>query len=83
MLSLSLDMIYYPYMNNNDKELAKLGERLRNARKLVELTQSQVAKKAGINVNYYARIERGEINASYENLQSIAKALNIKMLDVT
>ena len=76
-------MVYYPYMVNNEENLKRLGGKLKQARMLVKLTQSQVAKKAGVNVNYYSRIERGEINPSYENLQSITKALNIKMLDMS
>ena len=70
-------------MVNDEQNLKKLGGKLKKARALAGLTQSQVADKAGVNVNYYARIERGEINPSYENLQSITKALNIKMLDMS
>lgn len=70
-------------MVNVEKNLKKLGGKLKKARELAKLTQSQVAEKAGVHVNYYARIERGEINPSYENLQSITKALHIKMLDMS
>ncbi len=44
------------------------------------MTQAQVAEKAGMNTNYYAVIERGEINPSYETLKKIAEALDIKSL---
>ena len=69
-------------MVKDENKLKKLGSTFKKARESAGLTQSQVAKKAGVHVNYYARIERGEINTSFENLQSIAKALNIKSLDM-
>lgn len=47
-----------------------------------QLTQEEVAEKAGINTNYYACIERGEVNPSFEKIQSIVKALGLKSFDV-
>jgi putative transcriptional regulator len=61
----------------------KLGKRLKKARKKAGLSQAKVAKKAGINTNYYAIVERGEKNVSYDKLQDILKALNIKSLDIS
>lgn len=59
-----------------------LGKKLRDAREKEGLTQAQVAEKAGTHVNYYARIERGEENPSYEILHSILKVLKIKSLNI-
>jgi transcriptional regulator with XRE-family HTH domain len=56
----------------------KLGKNIKKARIKLGLTQAQVAKKADIHVNFYARIERGEENPSYETLEKIAKALKAK-----
>ena len=69
-------------MGNNQDEAArkKLGERLKKAREAIGLTQLNVAEKAGMHVNYYARIERGEINTSYEKLHKIAQVLKLKIL---
>jgi transcriptional regulator with XRE-family HTH domain len=58
-----------------------LGEKLKRVRERAGLTQSEVATKAGLNSNYYARIERGEENPSFEKLEGIKDALNIKSLD--
>lgn len=67
----------------SDKEILKdLGAKLKKARLSSGLTQQDVADKANIHVNFYARIERGEENPSYEKLSSILKALKIKSLDV-
>ena len=55
----------------------KLGETFKEAREKAGLTKAEVAKKAGINVNYYARIERGDPEFRAIILNKIAKALNI------
>jgi len=59
-----------------------LGDELRAYREKAGFTQAEVAAKAGVHVNYYARIERGEENPSFEKLQGIMKVLKIKSLDV-
>lgn len=69
-------------MTNDTKTLKVLGGRLRKARESIKLTQLEVADKADVSVNYYAQIERGEVNLSYEKLQRIAKVLNIKTIDM-
>ncbi len=59
-----------------------LGEKLRSIRETAHLTQQEVADASGMHVNYYARIERGEENPTYDKLQDIKKALKIKSLDL-
>ena len=56
----------------------QFGQNLRKVRSQIGLTQKQVAKKAKMHVNYYARIERGEENPSYEAIEKIIDALKIK-----
>lgn len=60
----------------------KIGKKLKDARKKLGLKQSDVAEKAGISVNYYARVERDEENTTIETLKRILKVLNIKSSDV-
>lgn len=55
---------------------------VRLARKKANLTQKQLAEKAKMHVNYYARIERGGENPSYEAIEKIIKALGIKSSEV-
>lgn len=69
--------------SKEDKVFEKLGRKLREAREKAGLTQQELAKKADINANYYAVVERGEGNLSYEKLQRILKVLKIKSLDVS
>jgi len=59
-----------------------IGFKLKKARSKKKLTQAQVAEKAGINTNYYACIERGEVNVSTEKLLKIVKVLGVKSSEV-
>ncbi|MBI3341715.1 helix-turn-helix transcriptional regulator [Candidatus Curtissbacteria bacterium] len=61
---------------------SQIGENLKKARLKVGLTQSGVAEKAGINVNHYARLERGEVTASLKTLKNLLKILKVKSKDV-
>ncbi|HUV42984.1 MAG TPA: helix-turn-helix transcriptional regulator [Patescibacteria group bacterium] len=56
----------------------QLGKNLKEARLKAGMTQVEVADKAGIHPNYYARIERGEANPSQEKLFGVTKALKVK-----
>jgi transcriptional regulator with XRE-family HTH domain len=69
-------------MRNDQEETAQkeLGEKFKKARETLGLTQLAIAEKTGMHVNYYARIERGEINTSYEKLHKIAQVLKLKIL---
>ncbi len=66
-------------MTNDEKIFTEIGNKIRQARESAKLTQLEVAKTAGVNVNYYAQIERGEVNPSIDKIQRIAKTLNIKI----
>lgn len=76
-------MIYSRRMvSKNDENIFKdLGNKLKSVREKAKMTQVEVAERAGIHVNYYARIERGEENPTYQKLESIKKALNLDSLD--
>jgi len=75
-------LLYCVYMNSDEQVYKGLGKKLKEAREKAGLTQLELAEKAGINANYYAVVERGEKNISYEKLQRIMKVLNIKSLDI-
>lgn len=61
---------------------SKIGSKLRKARKVLDLTQAEVAEKANINANYYSRIERDEVNPSLDVFESVLKVLKLKSSDV-
>jgi len=63
-------------MGTEDQKLAKI---LKKAREDAGLTQAEVAEKAHIHVNYYARVERGEVTPRVDIVENIVKALKIKL----
>jgi transcriptional regulator with XRE-family HTH domain len=69
--------------NKSDSARKELGVKLKAAREKAGLTQAEVAAASGVHVNYYARIERGEENPSFEKIQAIMKALNVKSIDLS
>lgn len=59
-----------------DTELARLiGQEARRARLARRLTQQDVAERAGISVEFYARIERGQTLPSVPTLRVLAEVL--------
>ncbi|OQB05031.1 MAG: anaerobic benzoate catabolism transcriptional regulator [bacterium ADurb.Bin212] len=69
-------------VSESEKNMSKeLGLQLKKLREEAKLTQAEVATKAGISINYYARIERGEENPTWVKIEHIKKALGIKSLD--
>src|SRR3989338_4529744 len=58
-----------------------LGQRLAALRKARGLTQDDMGK-AGINPRYYARVERGEVNVSFEKLIAIARMLDAPLANL-
>ena len=61
-----------------DNKIPKeLGNKLKTAREKEKLTQSEVADKTDMTVNYYAMIERGEVNVTYDKLRKLLKLLKM------
>ncbi len=56
--------------------------KLRKARRMVDLTQQEVADKSGTNVNYYAKLERGEAIPSLKLLERVLRVLEVNSSDV-
>ena len=56
-----------------------LGKRVRQQRKLAQLTQEKLAEKAGISFAFVGHIERGTRKASLETLVKLANALRVKL----
>ena len=63
-------------MGTEDQQLAKI---LKTAREKAGLTQAEVAEKACIHFNYYARVERGEVTPRVDIVENIARALKIEV----
>lgn len=52
-----------------------LGRNIRRRRRLLDLTQEQCAERCGLHRTYYAGVERGQRNPSFDILVKIARAL--------
>ena len=48
----------------------------------MDISQYELALKAGIDRSYMGKIERGEINITLEKDQQIAIALEVDLIDV-
>lgn len=59
-----------------------IGRHLRSARKRLKLTQLKVADRAGMPLEYYGSMERGEICPNIDKLASVCKILRISMSSV-
>lgn len=58
------------------------GRKVRKRRRDLDLTQRQLAEKAGLAINYVGLIERGEKNSSLTVIQALAKALQCEPKDL-
>lgn len=65
------------------KELSQLrekfGQKVRLLRGERDLTQEQLAERAGISVDFLSLIERGKSSPSFENLDELADALEVSV----
>lgn len=69
-------------MNNIGGTTLKVAKRIKAIRLEKGLTQADVATKADLNTNHYAKVERGEIRPTVETYERIAKALKSKSSDI-
>ena len=58
------------------------GAHIRTLRLSQELSQEEVAHRAGIHVTYLSGIERGKRNPSLKNLRRIAQALGVPIMEL-
>lgn len=56
-----------------------LGQRIRNHRTSMGLSQEKLAELSGCHPTYIGQIERGEKNATIESIEKIATALNLSL----
>lgn len=68
---------------DNSTNLNKsVGEQLREAREKLHLTQLEVAEAAHISTNFYAQMERNEVNPSVEKVLTVRKILKLKEIKI-
>jgi transcriptional regulator with XRE-family HTH domain len=59
-----------------------LGRRIRQLRKERKWSQEKLAEMSGMHWTYIGQVERGERNLTLQSIESIAKALRIKITDL-
>jgi len=69
-------------MNSKGKILIRFGNKVRKARKLKGLSQEQLAHKANLHRTYIGMIERAEKNITLLNIEKIANALEVEIIDL-
>ncbi len=69
-------------MATPDSTTRKVAKRLKSIRIDRDLTQADIAEKAKMSTNYYAKIERGEVRPSVDIYERLAKALKVTASDI-
>ncbi|AJS58485.1 helix-turn-helix domain-containing protein [Paenibacillus sp. IHBB 10380] len=62
--------------------LKAVGQRVRDLRKQLGLSQEELGEKAGFHFSYIGGVERAEKNITIVNLQKIADALDVPLNDL-
>ena len=60
-----------------------VGQKVRAYRKQAGLSQEALAEKASLSYKYLGEVERGCVNVSLDSLMRVAKALKLKLNDLT
>jgi len=69
-------------MKKNSEILKVFGQNVRAIRKNKNISQEELAFKAEMHRTYIGMIERAEKNITLLNIEKIAKALNISIIDL-
>ena len=69
-------------MDSNSEILLKFGNRVRELRKLKNLSQEELAFRADVHRTYIGMIERAEKNITLLNIEKIANALDASINDL-
>lgn len=63
------------------RTLIKFGQRVREKRIKLRLSQEKLAEKAGVHRTYIGMIERAEKNITLKNIEKVTNALGLKLSD--
>jgi len=69
-------------MNKPSKTRQILANNIRNARLKLGLSQEHLADKVGLHRTYIGSVERAERNVTIDNIERIAKALGISVIEL-
>lgn len=60
----------------------KFGDKVRTERQRLGLSQEELAYRAGVHRTYIGMVERAEKNITLNNIEKIAKALDLNISDL-
>ena len=69
-------------MESKHEILNLFGENVRKYRRLLNISQEELAHKADLHRTYIGMIERAEKNITLVNIEKIANALEVKIEDL-
>ena len=79
------EVVYYTYFLGTifmrKQILIKFGNRVREERIKLHLSQEKLAEKADVHRTYIGMIERAEKNITLENIKKVVDALGLKLSD--
>lgn len=58
----------------------KIGHKIRKIRELRDYSRQYMASRLNLASNSYTKIERNEVNISFNRLEDIAKILNVSVI---
>jgi transcriptional regulator with XRE-family HTH domain len=68
--------------NTNVKLRLAFGKQVRLLRHTREWSQEQLAERVGVHASYIGSIERGQQSVSIDNASRIAKALQVRLVEL-
>jgi DNA-binding XRE family transcriptional regulator len=69
-------------VNNQQAFLAKFGGSIKARRSTLNLTQTELAKLAGLNRSYLSEVENGLVSISIQRAEKIAQVLGCALSDL-
>jgi len=81
VLLQNLTFCYYGVVSTNDFT-KQIPDNLSRIRREQRYTQKELATKAGLNPNYYAKVERGDGIPSLKTLYKVARALDVSITEI-
>jgi len=69
-------------LKSNSSARIKFAKNLREARLSLGLSQEGLAERSGLHRTYVGAVERGERNVSIDNMERLAKAVNVELGDL-
>lgn len=68
-----------PQQSANLSIAVAIGTQVRNLRRKLDLTGTELAEQAGLSAGMLSKIENGAVSASIDSLEALARALNVPL----